>query len=121
LAFSVWMASVTALLRGAELFDALGRERDYPRASDLVITTYALATRDRDTLAEVKWERIALDEAQNIKDAFHVSPLASEALDALLRQFSPAPVEVGERNLAEVLAGAYVTLAHAAQQRALCE
>jgi SNF2-related domain/SNF2 Helicase protein/Helicase conserved C-terminal domain len=37
------------------------------RASDLVITTYALATRDRDTLATVKWERIALDEAQNIK------------------------------------------------------
>jgi hypothetical protein len=37
------------------------------RASDLVITTYALATRDRDTLAALKWERIALDEAQNIK------------------------------------------------------
>ena len=37
------------------------------RASDLTITTYALATRDRDTLAAVKWERIALDEAQNIK------------------------------------------------------
>jgi hypothetical protein len=37
------------------------------RASDLVITTYALATRDRDTLSAVKWERIALDEAQNIK------------------------------------------------------
>jgi non-specific serine/threonine protein kinase len=37
------------------------------RANDLVITTYALATRDRDTLAAVKWERIALDEAQNIK------------------------------------------------------
>ncbi len=37
------------------------------RASDLVITTYALATRDRDTLGAVKWERIALDEAQNIK------------------------------------------------------
>ncbi len=37
------------------------------RASDLVITTYALATRDRETLAAVKWERIALDEAQNIK------------------------------------------------------
>ncbi|MGD0454654.1 MAG: DEAD/DEAH box helicase [Solirubrobacteraceae bacterium] len=36
-------------------------------ASDLVITTYALATRDRDTLAAVKWARIALDEAQNIK------------------------------------------------------
>jgi hypothetical protein len=37
------------------------------RASDLVITTYALATRDCDTLGAVKWERIALDEAQNIK------------------------------------------------------
>ena len=37
------------------------------RESDLVITTYALASRDRDTLAAVKWERIALDEAQNIK------------------------------------------------------
>jgi len=37
------------------------------RANDLVITTYALATRDRDTLGAVKWERVALDEAQNIK------------------------------------------------------
>ena len=32
-----------------------------------MITTYALATRDRETLGAVKWERIALDEAQNIK------------------------------------------------------
>ena len=37
------------------------------RRVDLVISTYALATRDRDTLAEVKWDRVALDEAQNIK------------------------------------------------------
>ncbi len=37
------------------------------RASDLVITTYALATRDRETLSATTWERIALDEAQNIK------------------------------------------------------
>jgi SNF2 family DNA or RNA helicase len=37
------------------------------RAGDLVITTYALATRDRETLGSVKWERVALDEAQNIK------------------------------------------------------
>jgi non-specific serine/threonine protein kinase len=37
------------------------------QASDLVITTYALATRDRETLAAVEWERIALDEAQNVK------------------------------------------------------
>ncbi len=37
------------------------------RRADLVITTYALATRDREALAAVKWERIVLDEAQNIK------------------------------------------------------
>jgi uncharacterized Zn finger protein len=54
-------------------------------------------------------------------EGFHVSPLAGEAPDALLRQLGPAPVEVGERNLVEVLAGAYVTLAHAAEQVALGE
>ena len=37
------------------------------RRADLVITTYALATRDHETLSGVKWERVALDEAQNIK------------------------------------------------------
>jgi SNF2 family DNA or RNA helicase len=45
-------------------------ERKFARAartSDLMITTYALATRDRETLGAVDWDRIALDEAQNIK------------------------------------------------------
>ncbi len=54
-------------------------------------------------------------------DTFHVSPLAGEAPDALLRQLGPAPVEVGDHNLAEVLVGAYATLAHTAEQRALSE
>jgi uncharacterized Zn finger protein len=54
-------------------------------------------------------------------EGFHVSPLAGEAPDALLRQLGPAPVEVGERNLVEALAGTYVTLAHAAEQTALGE
>jgi uncharacterized Zn finger protein len=54
-------------------------------------------------------------------DAFHVSPLAGEAPDALLRQLGPAPVEVGDRNLADVLAGVYPTLAQAAERRALAE
>lgn len=54
-------------------------------------------------------------------EGFHVSPLASEAPHALLRQLGPAPVEVGERNLAEILAGAYLTLAHAAERTALGE
>ena len=36
---------------------------------DVVITTYALATRDADALGEVEWDRVVLDEAQNIKNS----------------------------------------------------
>jgi len=36
--------------------------------SDLVVTTYALAHRDRDMLELVRWGRVVLDEAQNIKN-----------------------------------------------------
>jgi uncharacterized Zn finger protein len=54
-------------------------------------------------------------------DAFHVSPLAGEVPDALLRQLGPAPVEVGDRNLTDVLVGAYAILAQAAERRALGE
>jgi SNF2 family DNA or RNA helicase len=35
---------------------------------DLVITTYALAARDREALSRVPWHRVALDEAQHIKN-----------------------------------------------------
>jgi SNF2-related domain/SNF2 Helicase protein/Helicase conserved C-terminal domain len=37
-------------------------------AADIVITTYALATRDRAVLTKVSWRRIVLDEAQNVKN-----------------------------------------------------
>jgi len=36
--------------------------------SDLVITTYALAHRDFETLSSITWKRVCLDEAQNIKN-----------------------------------------------------
>jgi uncharacterized Zn finger protein len=49
----------------------------------------------------------------------HVSPLASAAPEALLRQLGPAPVEVAGQNLAEILMPAYATLAVAAERRAL--
>jgi uncharacterized Zn finger protein len=54
-------------------------------------------------------------------EALHVSPLAGEAPDALLRQLGPAPVESGGRNLMELLTPAYATLAQAAERRALAE
>jgi len=37
--------------------------------SDVVITTYAIVHRDRELLQRVKWRRVALDEAQNVKNA----------------------------------------------------
>ena len=51
----------------------------------------------------------------------HVSPLAAEAPDALLRQLGPLPVDVGDQNLVELLGRAYVQLAIAAERRALAE
>jgi len=48
----------------------LAGEEFFQRAAtaDLVITTYALAHRDRETLEKVGWHRVVLDEAQNIKN-----------------------------------------------------
>jgi non-specific serine/threonine protein kinase len=37
--------------------------------SDIVLTTYAVADRDRETLAKVSWARVVLDEAQAIKNS----------------------------------------------------
>ena len=48
------------------------RRRRWPRrspAADLVVTTYATATRDVDELAAVAWRRLVLDEAQAVKNS----------------------------------------------------
>ncbi|MBL9147275.1 MAG: DEAD/DEAH box helicase [Phycisphaerae bacterium] len=37
-------------------------------ASDVAITTYALVTRDKESLSRVHWRRVVLDEAQHIKN-----------------------------------------------------
>ncbi|MEO8690410.1 MAG: DEAD/DEAH box helicase [Solirubrobacteraceae bacterium] len=64
------------------------------RASDLVLTTYAIATRDRDRLAAVKWGRIALDEAQNIKTIDAKQTKAIRSLPAAHRvALTGTPVE----------------------------
>jgi hypothetical protein len=38
------------------------------RASDVVVTSYDIATRDVDTLVEIEWDRLLLDEAQDAKN-----------------------------------------------------
>jgi len=71
-----------------EAFEAAARE------SDLVITTYALAHRDQDTLQRLHWHRIVLDEAQFIKNPGARQTQAVRALSADRRvALTGTPVE----------------------------
>jgi len=72
-----------------------GRElRRAVRDSDLVITTYALAARDRDELDAVEWGRVVLDEAQNIKNSAAKQTQAVRSLRAPRRvALTGTPVE----------------------------
>ncbi|MBL8746788.1 MAG: DEAD/DEAH box helicase [Phycisphaerae bacterium] len=54
-------------------------------ASDLVITTYALAHRDRDFIELVPWHRVVLDEAQNIKNPAAKQSIAVRSLPVTRR------------------------------------
>jgi SNF2 family DNA or RNA helicase len=61
---------------------------------DVVITSYALAHRDRDDLAQIKWHRIALDEAQKIKNPSAASSTAIRSLTAPRRvALTGTPIE----------------------------
>jgi SNF2 family DNA or RNA helicase len=61
---------------------------------DLVITTYALSHRDREDLAKIAWHRVALDEAQNIKNPVAKQTLAVRGVEAPRRiALTGTPVE----------------------------
>jgi superfamily II DNA or RNA helicase len=49
---------------------------------DVVLTSYALARRDRDELVRTRWRYVLLDEAQNIKNAGSATAQACKALPA---------------------------------------
>ena len=53
--------------------------------SDVVITTYALAHRDRERFECIRWGRVVVDEAQNIKNPAAKQSQAVRALDATRR------------------------------------
>jgi SNF2 family DNA or RNA helicase len=55
---------VVRVLHGAERPDPA----ELAAGADVVLTTYATATRDADDLAAVQWDRVVLDEAQHIKN-----------------------------------------------------
>ena len=68
--------------------------RETAEQADLVVTTYALAARDRDALAEVPWARIVLDEAQNVKNSAARQSQAVRSLRAPRRvALTGTPVE----------------------------
>jgi SNF2 family DNA or RNA helicase len=61
---------------------------------DLVLTTYGVATRDREELSRVDWARVICDEAQNIKNAGTRQAQAVRAIPAPARiALTGTPVE----------------------------
>jgi SNF2 family DNA or RNA helicase len=61
---------------------------------DLVLTSYPLLQRDRDTLTAVQWSTVILDEAQNIKNASTKQAQAARALPSTHRiALTGTPVE----------------------------
>jgi SNF2 family DNA or RNA helicase len=61
---------------------------------DIVLTSYALLARDRDTLSAVHWSDIVLDEAQNIKNPSTKQAQAARSLSAEHRlALTGTPVE----------------------------
>jgi hypothetical protein len=75
---------------------ARGRARmDFPqRPGTLVVTTYGVLRRDAELLAAVDWSVVALDEAQNIKNAASTTARAARRLRASHRfALTGTPVE----------------------------
>ena len=61
---------------------------------DVVVSTYALVTRDKDLLNEVEWRRVVLDEAQHIKNPPTKQTAAIRALRTKFRvALTGTPVE----------------------------
>ena len=87
----------TARPRGSDLVETA-------TAHDLVITTYGLLVRDVGDLAEVPWRRVALDEAQHVKNTATRAARAVRAIPAQHRvALTGTPVENRLEDLRAVL------------------
>jgi superfamily II DNA or RNA helicase len=84
----------TALYLGrdrGELLNKLKKDKGKP---DVVFTTYGIIRRDYETLKEVQFDYLILDEAQNIKNPESVGAMACKSLKSLHRlALSGTPVE----------------------------
>ena len=68
--------------------------RDAVGNTDIVVTTYALASRDIEDFQRISWHRLALDEAQKIKNPSATSTLCIRAIPASYRvALTGTPIE----------------------------
>jgi superfamily II DNA or RNA helicase len=95
-----WEREIRQFAPTLSLMPHYGPERareaaDFPRQSGtLVVTTYGLLRRDAELLSGVDWSLVALDEAQNIKNAASATARAARALGATHRfALTGTPVE----------------------------
>lgn len=90
-------------------------------ASDMVVTTYALAHRDKDQLGLVRWRRVVLDEAQYIKNPAAKQAQAVRSLESERRiALTGTPVEnrLSELwSIMDFLNPGYLGSAHGFRQR----
>ena len=81
-----WQREAERFTPGLRVFVWHGQDRrervEDLAGADLVLTSYALARRDRDELQKTRWRYVLLDEAQNIKNAGSATAQACKALPA---------------------------------------
>jgi SNF2 family DNA or RNA helicase len=85
----------TALFLGRDRGELLKLlEKDTAKKPDVIFTTYGIIRRDYETLKNIQFEFLILDEAQNIKNPESVGAIASKALKSFHRlALSGTPVE----------------------------
>ena len=87
-----WQQEAARFTPALRVYAHHGPERRHGKAldaqlaeTDIVVTTYATATRDIDELAGHRWERLVLDEAQAVKNSLSRGAKAVRRLDAAHR------------------------------------
>lgn len=85
----------TGLFLGRDRGELLKQlERESGKKPDVVFTTYGIIRRDYETLKNIQFEYLILDEAQNIKNPESVGAIASKSLKSFHRlALSGTPVE----------------------------
>lgn len=89
-----WQREAARFTPGLEIRVYHGTDRALDVSCDLVITTYAVVARDGGKLADVSWDRVVLDEAQNIKNSSTLQSRVVRSLPARHRvALTGTPVE----------------------------